>query len=55
MKGAVLDEFIDIVLNHDKREIWDKNSEHYYPLETLDEQTDICHVGVKGYVEKETE
>lgn len=49
IKGAVLDEFIEIVLNHDKRELWDKNSEFYYPITSLDENTDICHVGVKGY------
>lgn len=41
---------MNIVLDHDKRELWDKNSEFYYPILSLDDHTDICHVGVKGYI-----
>lgn len=45
---ATVDEFVDLVLDKEKRKSWD-TADFYDVITTIDEKTDICHVGVPSY------
>lgn len=48
MEHATVAEFVRLVLEPERRALWD-NSSFYDVVATIDEQTDVCHVGVPGW------
>jgi hypothetical protein len=45
---ATVAEFIELVLDQEKRKTWD-TADFYDVVATIDSETDVCHVGVPSY------